>query len=108
MAKLFKAGDFVGPGEAATAAHLERELPESWNVICGKELVTPRVTREVDFIIIASKVVFVIEEKNWRGSIHGNENGWVLPNGESCPSPLSKVSFLARILAGLIRDKNAL
>ncbi len=49
MAKLIKAGPFVGRGEERAAAFLEAGLPDGWFVICNKELVSPDgSTREVD------------------------------------------------------------
>lgn len=106
MAKLVKDGDFVGPGEERTAAYLERCLPKSWVIICNKELVAlDGSVREVDFVIIGKHVVFAIEEKNWSGPIHGNDNGWVSRSGESFASPLGQVEGIARRLAGLLRGK---
>ncbi len=105
MAELIKAGEFVGRGEEPTARQLESSLPSSWTVICNKELVDPRgVSREVDFIVIGDHCVFVIDEKSWSGTLYGNENGWVLPSGESYNNPLGKVGFIARRLAGMLRD----
>lgn len=105
MARLYKSGEFVGPGEERVARYLERQLPEAWAVICNKELVDPSgATREVDFIVIGQHTVFVIEEKSWSGPIHGNENGWVLRTGESVVSPLQTAESNARRLAGLLRS----
>jgi serine/threonine protein kinase len=73
-------------------------------VICNKELVAPSGSaREVDFTIVGERAIFVIEEKSWQGSIHGNENGWVLASGESFVSPLQTAESSARRLAGLLR-----
>ncbi|MBA2669914.1 MAG: protein kinase [Gemmatimonadetes bacterium] len=104
MAKLHKLGDFVGPGEQRAAALLEQALPASWVVICNKELVNPdRSVREVDFIVVAERAVFVLEEKSWSGPIHGNENGWVLRGSESFASPLRTAEYVAKRLAGYLR-----
>jgi hypothetical protein len=56
-------------------------------------------TREVDFIIIADRMVFVADEKGFRGRIHGNESYWVLDSRESLQSPLNKMEYVARRLA---------
>lgn len=104
MAKLHKLGDFVGPGEQRSAALLEQALPASWAVICNKELVnSDRSVREVDFIVVAERAVFVLEEKSWSGAIHGNENGWVLRGNESFASPLRTAEYVAKRLAGYLR-----
>jgi len=104
MARLIQAGQFVGRGEERAAAVLERELPDTWTVICNKELVNPDGSSvEVDFIIVGKHAVYVVEEKSWQGPIHGNSNGWVLASGESHKSPLDKAAFVARRVAGLLR-----
>jgi serine/threonine protein kinase len=104
MAKLVKAGEFVGRGEEKAACCLEVALPDDWVVICNKDLVAPDGTvREIDFIVIGEHSVFSIEEKSWSGPIHGNENGWVLSSGESFRTPLQTVDAISRRLAGLLR-----
>lgn len=105
MAKLYRAGPFVGRGEQRVAAVLENGLPDTWTVICNKELVNPdESTVEVDFIVVGKHGVYVLEEKSWEGPIHGNVNGWVLPTGESQKSPLAQANYIARRLAGLLRE----
>lgn len=104
MARIVRAGEFVGPGERTTAEYFERHLPDSWVVICNKELVRPASVREVDFIVVADHTIFAIEEKYWWGAIHGNENGWVLSSGESYNSPLRQVDQVTKRLAGFLKD----
>jgi serine/threonine protein kinase len=104
VARLIQAGTFVGPGEERTARYLEERLPEPWVVIATKELVNPSgSTREVDFIVIGQRTVFVIEEKFWWGTITGSEHSWVLNASASYPSPISQVAPLARRLAGILK-----
>jgi hypothetical protein len=98
MARLSKHGEFVGPGEELTAAHLETRLPDDWIIVANKELPAPNSSREVDFIVVGSKIIFYIEEKHWWGPIRGNENGWVLSSGESYPSPLRKLEEVGKRL----------
>ncbi len=106
MARVHIAGDFGGRGEGPTATRLEADLPDDgWDLIFNKQLTSPTgQSREIDVIIVAPNVVFVVEEKSWSGSIHGNENGWVLRSGESYPSPVNTVEMLAKRLAGYLRD----
>lgn len=105
MAKLIRVGDAVGPGEKLTAERLEAELPPSWVIICNK-VVTGRnqPRREVDFIVVGDNSLFVIDEKNWHGTIRGDDKGWVRRGGDSDYSPISKAEGVARQLAGNIRD----
>ena len=63
MARLVRAGEFVGRFEIKAAKYLEQHLPASWVVICNKSLVRGESTREVDFIIVGEHAVFVVEEK---------------------------------------------
>jgi len=105
MAQVLVAGEFGGKGELPTARQLESELPADWTIICNKQLVSPAGgSREIDLIILASNVVFVVEEKSWRGNIFGNDNGWVLRSGESYPSPVNTVEMLSKRIAGYLRD----
>ena len=75
--------EFMTAGENRTAVYLQEKLPADWVVVCNKELVTcTGFAVEVDFIIIGAHTVFIAEEKSWRGRIHGDENHWVLSDGE--------------------------
>jgi serine/threonine protein kinase len=106
VARLIRVGEFVGRGERKAAEYLERKLPASWTVICNKEIVTPDgSTREVDFILVGDHAVFACEEKSWDGPIHGNADAWVLRSGESYPSPIRKSEFVARRVAGFLRNQ---
>lgn len=106
MAQLIALGGFVGPGEEATAQYLRDRLPDSWTVIANKELVErDGSAREIDLVVVADHCVFAIEEKSWGGTLRGNENGWVLPSGESAPSPINRIASTAKRLAGVLRER---
>ena len=105
MATIVQMSAFITASEREAAKKLQG-LPNSWTVICNKELVAPSgVTYEIDFVIIADHSVFVLDEKSWTGQIYGNENIWVLPGGECRRSPLQKIGHVARQLAGLLRGR---
>ena len=105
MAKLIRNGDFMTEGERIAADKLATDLPADWTVVTNKTLVSRNgVAREIDFIVVASNTIFVIDEKGFRGRIHGNEQYWVFDSKESCESPLNKIDVGARMLAGFIRD----
>ena len=105
MADIIQFGKFVTASEREVASRL-KDLPESWTVICNKEVVTPAGdTYEVDFVVIGSHVIFVIDEKSWSGDIYGNENVWMLPGGEPRRSPLQKIGHVGRQLAGMLRGR---
>jgi serine/threonine protein kinase len=96
-------GLFASIGEQIAAAQMERQLPDRWWIVCNKELHKGRDVREVDFIVIADKAVYVIDEKSFHGTIRGTASAWVLPSGESRRSPLDKACARARELAGHLR-----
>ena len=104
MAKVIRFGDFVGPGEKRAAVLLQEGLPDDWVVVCNKEIVRRSGSvREADFIVVGMHTVFLIEEKYWSGLLRGNENGWVLPWGESVQSPLSQPEGAVKALEGVLR-----
>lgn len=105
MAQLIRNGDYMTEGEKLSAEKLATDLPADWIVVTNKTLVSRNgVAREIDFIVVASNTVFVIDEKGFRGRIHGNDQYWVFDSRESCESPLNKIDVGARMLAGFLRD----
>jgi len=106
LAELYPFGEFITQGEQNTAFHLRDHLPKEWAVVSNKILVMPnRSTREVDLIVIGEHRVFVIDEKGFRGRIHGNDSYWVLDSQESLTSPLNNMEMVARKVAGYLRDQ---
>jgi serine/threonine protein kinase len=106
MAEMIYAGDFATESEKRAAAILAK-LPDDWIVICNKILATQRRTWEIDFIIIGQRLVFMLDEKSWDDNIIGTDQVWNFPNGYSPRSPLNKVDFVARPLAGHLRARNS-
>ena len=73
MARIVQAAPFATEGEQR-AADVLGGLPHEWVVICNKTLVTRDArSYEIDFIIVADHYVFVVDEKSWRGRIHGSD-----------------------------------
>ncbi len=107
MAELIQAGDFATKGEEQ-AAHVLQQLPKDWIVICNKLLPRGDRSHEIDFIVIGSRWVFLLDEKSWRGQIWGNDQLWVRADGTSMRSPLAKVDYVAKVLAGHISWKVSL
>jgi serine/threonine protein kinase len=102
MAKIVSASqDFVTEGERKAATILQ-QLPPSWYVICNKTLPRNGRSYEMDFIIIGDHWIFLLDEKSWRGKIRGNDELWVFADGSSERSPLGKVDYVAKVLAGHI------
>jgi serine/threonine protein kinase len=105
MADLIFAGDFATDGERRAAAELRR-LPDGWIVICNKILPTANGRSfEIDFIVIGRRHVFLLDEKSWKGQIRGSDQIWVRADGSSEDSPINKVDYVAKVLAGFLRQK---
>src|SRR5258706_5951325 len=104
MAEMIYAGEFATESEKRAAAILAR-LPDDWIVICNKTLATHGRTSEIDFIIIGQRLVFMLDEKSWVGNITGTDQFWNSSTGYSARSPINKVDYVARPLAGHLRAK---
>lgn len=106
MARIVQAGgDYVTDGERR-AAELLTTLPTSWVVIANKVLPTANNRSfEIDFIVIGERLIFAIDEKSWHGRIHGSDVLWVRDDGSSERSPLDKIDYVAKVLAGHLRTK---
>jgi serine/threonine protein kinase len=59
---------------------------------------------EMDFVIIADRWVFMLDEKSWRGEIRGNDQFWYRNGAGAEPSPLGKADRVAKVLAGWLRN----
>jgi hypothetical protein len=108
MAELISAGpsSFATEGEQHAAALLQQQLPADWIVICNKILPTQNDrSYEIDFIIIATNWIFLLDEKSWRGRIRGDDEQWIRSNGAAERSPLAKIDYVAKIFAGQISYK---
>ena len=101
MAELLSAtGTFDNEGEKR-AAEMLKQLPDSWLIICNKTLPTSNGrSYEMDFVVVGKRWVFLLDEKSWRGKIRGNDEQWIRADGSSERSPLAKVDYVAKVLAG--------
>lgn len=104
MAQIHSFDDFSGPNERAVAEQLANELPADWSLICNKQISSGTQSRETDFICVASKTIFVIEEKGWSGVIRGTENGWLV-RGELRGNPINQSEMCAKVLAGVLKKR---
>src|SRR6266566_6969416 len=93
-------GSFVTEGEKR-AAEVLKQLPDSWLVICNKTLPTRNGrSHEMDFVVVGKLWVFLLDEKSWIGKIRGNDELWIRADDSSERSPLAKVDYVAKVLAG--------
>ncbi len=92
--------DFITEGEKRTAETL-KQLPNDWTIICNKIITNnDGKTYEIDFIVIATNLIFVLDEKSWKGTIRGDENQWTLHDKQSVTTPFQKMEYAARIVKG--------
>ena len=103
MAELISTAlSFATEGERRAAEALA-QLPASWMIICNKSLPTLNGrSYELDFIVVGKRWIFLLDEKSWRGKIVGNDEQWVRADGSSERSPLAKVDYVAKVLAGRV------
>ena len=93
-------GTFATEGEKR-AAEVLKQLPDSWLIICNKTLpIRDGRSYEMDFVVIGKRWIFLLDEKSWRGNIRGNDEQWIRDDGSSESSPLAKVDYVAKVLAG--------
>lgn len=105
MAKLIKVGEFASVGEEHAAETL-KSLPSGWRIIANVVLPRPNgFSYELDFVIVADRWVFLLDEKSWRGKITGNDQIWIRSDGNSTRSPLGKADYAAKVLAGHIQAR---
>jgi serine/threonine protein kinase len=106
VAELISTGSFASSGEQRAAEVLREGLPASWLVICNKLFPTSNGgSFEIDFLVIGERWIFVIEEKSWQGQLRGNEEFWFRADGSSERSPLAKVDYVAKAVAGYLKQR---
>ena len=103
MAKLYKLGEYEGPGEEKTAETLAEELPNNWDVITGRKL--PGIDRaDTDLIVIGKSLVFLLEEKAWGPEVVVDDVVWQTSHKEY-KSPLDRVGYLSRRLGSMLGQR---
>ncbi|MGI8478016.1 MAG: nuclease-related domain-containing protein, partial [Thermomicrobiales bacterium] len=104
MAEVIDAAvGYRNPGEERALAVL-RTLPDDWLVIANKNLpLRHGRSVEIDFIVIGPHRVVLLDEKAYRGTFTGSDQAWRLNDGAARPSPLNKIDFTAKEIAGWVR-----
>ncbi len=106
LAELIQQGEFMTAGEERTARHLRDNLPAAWKIIANKVMPFPDgKVYELDLVILGANLLFVLDEKGWRGKVHGNADYWQLDSGETRANSLNKAEMIARKLAGQMRSE---
>ncbi len=102
VARLHVLGSYHGPGEQKTAEWLAKALPNSWDVIVGRQIPDGVGTVDLDLLLVGPHAVFVVEEKAWGPHVVAGEVNWYV-NGERRHNPVNQVAHGARVLAGRLR-----
>ena len=92
-------GPFVGPGEERTALTLRDQLPDDWEIVAGRKL-PGRDRDDLDLIVVASNLIFVLDEKAWGPTVITGDQWWEVKH-QRRRNPLDRVAHLSRRLAGL-------
>ncbi|MBN9739173.1 MULTISPECIES: protein kinase [unclassified Pseudonocardia] len=104
MARLHILGDWHGPGEEKTARRLADELPQSWDVIAGRQIPDSMSTVDLDLVVVGDHAIFVCEEKAWGRDVRVGEVAWFV-DGDRRHNPANQVAHASRVLAGRLKSK---
>ena len=113
MAKIIKThlgDDPVNAGEKRLLDYLYVKLPDNYLVIPNGEYSskTPQGAVkywEYDAIVIAPHGIYHIENKDWNGSLFGDDFTWVV-NGVERKNPHKTATLKTKILAGKLQNYN--
>lgn len=71
----FKSPEYIGDrGESRVARQLKRLESEQYKVLNNVLISTASINSQIDHIVVSLYGIFIIETKNYKGWIHGNEN----------------------------------
>lgn len=105
MAKHIKIGRPVNAAEQWAFSFLEKHLPANYILITNLEILAQSgQPLEVDALVIGQYAVYLVDVKGYIGKLEAGVNDWSL-NGRWIDNSLSKANYVARVLAGRIREK---
>lgn len=103
VAELRVVGEYRGPGEQLTAETLSKELPSDWVIIANRSLPTEQHD-DLDLTAIGQNMIFIVENKHWGPDVEVGPGPWTVKR-QPRENPTDRVSFLARKLATLLRNR---
>lgn len=87
---------------------LKKNLPDTFYAYTNLDLVLGvGRAREIDVIVVTERRIFVVDLKDWHGRITSSDGRWLLDGKERDPSPVKKVTEIARELAILLKSDMA-
>lgn len=107
MAKLIilPGSRLINEGERKVVGYLEAKLPSTYSLIPNAEIIEPgRPAFEYDLIVIAPHALFVVEIKDWRGGIEGDDFTWVVAGEHIRQNPWLTTNNKARVLKSKIES----
>jgi len=94
----------VNEGERRVVRKLLAGLPAGWKLLPNIEIRTRNGRlNEIDCIVAAPHAVYLVEIKDWRGEIEGDDNGWV-HNGSWRKSPNKQINDKAKRVKTLLHE----
>jgi len=108
LAELHVLGPWEGPCEETTANFLAQNLPKEWHIIAGRKLPTQN-RDDIDFIVVGSGRVFVIEEKCWGPTVIIGDRKWEVRKlsglSDQRPNPQDAAASKAKKVKSWLKGK---
>lgn len=100
MATLLPLGTTpVNEGERLVVDFLRRALPDTYLLVANVEIAHQgRPPYDFDLIVLAPHALYVVEIKQWRGGIRGDDTLWTVGGGARRPNPFPNANNKARVL----------
>ncbi len=96
----------VNEGEKLVVNYLREQLPGTYTLIPNVEIIQRGYpTFEYDIIVVAPHAVYVVEVKQWRGGIRGDDHTWIVAERYHRPSPWLLTNTKARVVKSEILQR---
>lgn len=80
---------------------LRHALPDTYTLVANVEIAHQgRPPYDFDLIVLAPHALYVVEIKQWRGGIRGDDTLWTVGGGARRPNPFPNANNKARVLKG--------
>lgn len=109
MARLVYLGE-LKPGEDKLVQYLQHSLGDEYTVFTRSTIRHGQREREMDVLLLGPQAIFVLEAKNWEGTVSGSDNGpWTQQRDsekvEERPNPLDQVDDTWKALGGFLEER---
>ncbi|WP_282167066.1 NERD domain-containing protein kinase family protein [Shewanella japonica] len=105
MARHISFGTPVNDAERWAFSLLSDELPEDYLLLTNVEIPTHTgQAMEVDALVVGEFGVYVVDVKGYIGRLNAGLHAWSL-DGRHVDNSLSKANYVARVLAGKLKNK---